>query len=86
MNKKQNEREINEKTKDIQDNQEEKEKKNNGEKKGYSISEREVNDMKHLLNLKSPVSKTKNRIRMLKPTSYPIVVAAAGLEHATSRL
>ena len=29
MNKKQNEREINEKTKDIQDNQEEKEKKNN---------------------------------------------------------
>ena len=84
MNKKQNEREINEKTKD---NQEEKEKKNNGEKRDIQYQrEREVNDMKHLLNLKSPVSKTENRIRMLKPTSYPIVVAAAGLEHATSRL
>lgn len=52
----------------------------------FSLSVLLANDIKHLLNLKSPVSKTENRIRMLKPTSYPIIVAAAGLEHATSRL
>ncbi len=57
-----------------------------GEKRGHLQKCVDGNDMKHLLNLKSPISKTENRIRMLKPTSYPIVVAAAGLEHATSRL